>query len=489
MNFLAFDLGATSGRAIIGTLEQGTLRLDEIHRFPNHIIKVNGHFHWNIFSLYEEILEGLRKAAAAGVEISSIGIDTWGVDVAFTGSDGAILGLPYSYRDPHTEGVPEEFFEKCISRDELYGRTGIQVMNFNTLFQLYAMNRDGSSQLKAAEKILFIPDALSYLLTGKMVTEYTIASTSHFLDPRSKKLDTQLLASAGVDAGKFSPIVFPGHRTGTLRPEIARECGLPELPVVAVAGHDTASAVAAVPALTEHFAYLSSGTWSLMGIETKEPVLTPEAAKANITNEGGVEGTTRFLKNITGMWIIENLLSEWKKAGKSYSYADLAPLAESGRRFCTFINPDDPSFANPASMQAAIDSYCAATGQQKPDSHGSYVRTVFESLALRYRQVLELIEKTAGFPVEVLHIIGGGSKNALLNQFTADATGCTVAAGPSEATAIGNVMLQAYSAGVVDSLAAMRKVISDCVEVERFQPRDTEQWDAAYEKYLERTDK
>ena len=366
-HFVAFDLGATSGRTILGSLRDGELALKELTRFPNTILPLGKHYYWNIFSLYEHLCEGLRAAAREGVEITSVGIDTWGVDFAFVGKDGSLLGLPYAYRDPHTDGAPEEYFSKVLPREEVYGDTGIQIMNFNSLYQLYAMQRDHSSQLAAAERLLFMPDALSYLLTGEMVTEYTIASTSQLLNPRTKRIEPRLLEKMGLSPELFPPIVMPGHRIGTLRPELAAACGVPQLPVVAVAGHDTASAVAAVPAANERFAYLSSGTWSLMGIEVREPQINEQTERYNFTNEGGVEGTTRLLKNITGMWILEQCLRKWKDEGRDYTYPEIVKMATGAAPFRTMIDPDDASFAAPGDMPAAIRAYCERTGQPAPD--------------------------------------------------------------------------------------------------------------------------
>lgn len=483
-HFIAFDLGATSGRTILGTLTgDGRLSMEELTRFPNKMIPLGGHFYWNIFGLYEQLRLGLAAAAKKGVEITSVGIDTWGVDFAFVGADGSILGLPYAYRDPHTETAHEECFAQAIPRREVYGITGIQVMNFNSLYQLYAMRRDGSSQLEAAKHLLFMPDALGYMLTGKMVTEYTIASTSQLLDPVTKKMDDRLLEVVGLDHTIFPQIVMPGHVIGRLRPEISAACGVCEIPVVAVAGHDTGSAVAAVPAADENFAYLSSGTWSLMGIEVKDPVITDRTFDCNITNEGGVEGTTRLLKNITGMWLVEQCLAKWEKQGKCYTYPEMVAMAEAAPAFRAFIDPDDPSFAHPKSMTGAIDAYCERTGQAKPANPGAYIRAIFESLALKYRYVLEMFKDLAPFPIERLYVIGGGSKNWLLNQFTANSIGIPVVAGPSEATAIGNIMLQARTAGMVENLQQMRRVIAAAVETETFHPENTPQWEEAYQSF------
>ena len=385
-HFVAFDLGATSGRTILGSLRDGELVLKELTRFPNTILPLGDHYYWNIFSLYEHLCEGLRAAAREGVEITSVGIDTWGVDFAFVGKDGSLLGLPYAYRDPHTAGAPEEYFSKVLPKEEVYGDTGIQIMNFNSLYQLYAMQRDHSSQLAAAERLLFMPDALSYLLTGEMVTEYTIASTSQLLNPRTKRIEARLLEKMGLSAELFPPIVMPGHRIGTLRAELAAACGVPQLPVVAVAGHDTASAVAAVPAANERFAYLSSGTWSLMGIEVREPFINEQTERYNFTNEGGVEGTTRLLKNITGMWILEQCLRKWKDEGRDYTYPEIVKMATAAAPFRT-MTPRSPLRATcpprSAPTASARDSPCpTATAQRSaPFSKASHSNTASSSTA------------------------------------------------------------------------------------------------------------
>lgn len=483
-NFIAFDLGATSGRSILGTLKDGKLSMKELTRFPNKMVALGGHSYWNIFALYEHIGEGLAAAAKEDVEITSVGIDTWGVDFAFVAKDGSLLGMPFAYRDAGIVNAHNEYFEKILPRDEVYGLTGIQVMNFNSLFQIHARRREGCSQLEAADKLLFMPDALSYLLTGNMVTEYTIASTSQMLNPFTKKMDERLMRSLGLPETIFPEIVMPGHTVGLLRKDIADKAGLPRIPVIAVAGHDTGSAVAAVPAADEKFAYLSSGTWSLMGIEVERPVITEETSRLNVTNEGGVEGTTRLLKNITGMWLVEQCLAEWKRQGAAYTYAELVEMAIAAPEFKSFIDPDDASFAAPASMPAAIDAYCRRTGQPAPAGHGEYVRVIFESLALKYRQVLEMFRGLAPFVIEKLHVIGGGSKNTLLNQFTANSVGIPVVAGPSEATAIGNVMVQAKAAGMVDTLQQMRAMIAAGTDTCTCRPQDTGKWDDAYAEFV-----
>ena len=481
--FFAVDLGATSGRTIIGTLTNGKFSLEELTRFDNNLIQTGGRFYWDIYALYFEIIKGLKLAAQRQIPVTSIGIDTWGVDFVFVGKDKAILRNPSAYRDPHTFGMMEEYFEKCVDKKKVYDITGIQFMNFNSLFQLYAMRRNEDSALEQAEKVLFVPDCLSYMLTGNMVCEYTIASTSQILDPKTKELDNQLLESVGLSRDKFAPMVNPASVIGTLTPEVQEMTGLGAVPVVAVAGHDTASAVAAVPASDERFAYLSSGTWSLMGIETKDAVINDKSFEYNFTNEGGIEGTTRFLKNICGMWLYERCRKEWTDAPKSHS--ELQAEAIKVKPFQSLINPDDPTFANPASMVEAIQDYCRNTGQHVPQGYAEICRCIFDSLALRYRQVFTWLKEFASFPIEKLHIIGGGSLNAYLNQFTANSTGVEVLAGPQEGTAIGNIMLQAKACGAVGDIWEMRKIIAQSIEMKHFVPQDKQLWDEAYNHYLE----
>ena len=482
INFFAVDLGATSGRTILGTVGKDVLEMRELTRFPNHIIEVNGHFYWDIYALYLEIIKGLKVVANENIKITSIGIDTWGVDFVCIGKDGELLRQPYCYRDPHTVDAPERFFEH-IPKSRVYELTGIQIMNFNSLFQLDTIRRNNSSVLPATDKILFMPDALSYMLTGKMVTEYTIASTAQMINPLTKRFEKELLNELGLSDDIFGKFVYPGTTVGTLCEEVKHQTGLGNIPVVAVAGHDTASAVAAVPTRNEKFAYLSSGTWSLMGIEVDEPIISKESYEMNFTNEGGVDGTIRFLKNICGMWLLERCRKEWNTE-QNYSYAELIDAALAAPAFSSLINPDAGCFANPVSMIEAIQNYCRDTDQAVPYSCGEITRCIFESLALRYRQVLDWLRELAPFPIEKLHVIGGGSKNNLLNTFTANAIGLPVVAGPSEATAIGNIMLQAKTAGYVSDIANMRKLICDSVPVHTFMPADKDAWDKGYKAYL-----
>ena len=484
-HFFAVDLGATSGRTIIGTLADGKIELEELTRFDNNLIETGGHFYWDIYALYFEIIKGLKLVAQQGLPIRSIGIDTWGVDFVCVGGDGALLRNPIAYRDPHTFGMMEDYFEHAVSKEKVYDITGIQFMNFNSLFQLYTMRKNGDSALKNAEKILFVPDALSYMLTGKMVCEYTIASTSQMLDPRTKQLDEELLQSVGLARDNFGRMVNPATEIGVLTQEVQQMTGLGPVPVIAVAGHDTGSAVAAVPAKDEKFAYLSSGTWSLMGIETKNAIIDNLSYERNFTNEGGIEGTTRFLKNICGMWLYERCRKEWTDAPKSH--AELQAAAMQQPAFQCIINPDDPMFANPSSMVEAIKDYCRQTGQHVPEGYAEICRCIFESLALRYRQVFSYLREMASFPIDVLHIIGGGSLNAYLNQFTANSLGIEVLAGPQEGTAIGNIMLQAKAAGDVADIWDMRRIIAASIELKRFAPAERDAWDNAYERFLQIT--
>lgn len=474
-NFFAVDLGATSGRTVLGTFTGNGLELKEINRFSNHLIEVGGHFYWDIYALYRHIIDGLKLVAQSGESVASIGIDTWGVDFVCVGKDGKLLRQPYAYRDPQTIGAPEAFFTR-VSRSAVYEKTGIQVMNFNSIFQLDALRRNHDSALEAADKILFMPDALSYMLTGEMVTEYTIASTAQLVNAYTRRLEPELLEAVGLKEENFGRFVFPGEKVGVLTKEVQKITGLGAIPVIAVAGHDTGSAVAAVPALDGDFAYLSSGTWSLMGVETDAPVINTETEALNFTNEGGVAGTIRLLKNICGMWLLERCRLNWGET----SYSELISEAEASEPFRSLINPDDDCFANPADMEQAIIEYCRSTGQPVPGQRGQIVRCIFESLALRYRQVLENLCTLSPHPVKTLHVIGGGSRNDLLNQFTANAIKMPVVAGPSEATAIGNVMVQAMAAGEATDIAGMRQLIHRSIPLKTYQPKDTEAWDIAY---------
>ena len=485
--FFSVDLGATSGRTIIGHISDARFELEELTRFPNNLIIQGGHYYWDIHALYFEIIKGLKEVARRGLELTSIGIDTWGVNFVLIGDDDAILRNPRAYRDPVNTQAMDHYLSHVVSRQQVYDITGIQFMSFNSLFQLYARQQEGNSALKSASKILFVPDALSWMLTGQSVCEYTIASTSQMLNPRTKELDEQLLASLGLNHSMFGRMVMPGTQIGVLTDEVQQLTGLGAVPVVAVAGHDTASAVAAVPAQNEQFAYLSSGTWSLMGIETNDAIINPLSYERNFTNEGGVNGTTRFLKNICGMWLYERCRLEWPEAIRQLSHPELQGQAMQVEPFRSLINPDDPLFAAPASMIGAIQQYCRATGQPVPESPAEICRCIFDSLALRYRQVFQWLQQFAAFPLNTLHIIGGGSLNKYLNQFTANSLGVEVLAGPQEGTAIGNIMLQAQAARQVSDIWQMRRIIANSLQLVAYHPCDKAVWDAAYDKYLKVT--
>lgn len=478
--FFAVDLGATSGRTIIGSIDRGQFHLEEITRFPNNLIEQGGHFYWDIYALYFEIIRGLKEVAQRGLAITSIGIDTWGVDFVMIGKDNAILRNPRAYRDPITFDAMDDYLQHIISRKEVYDITGIQLMNFNSIFQLYAMRQEGNVALKYAKKILFVPDALSWMLTGNEVCEYTIASTSQLLDPRTKQLDERLLSSLGLTRSEFGKMVYPGTCIGVLTDEVQKLTGLGAIPVIAVAGHDTGSAVAAVPAKNEKFAYLSSGTWSLMGIETKDAIINDLSYERNFTNEGGIEGTTRFLKNICGMWLYERCRKEWPEEVQKLSHPELQGSAMQVEAFRSIINPDDAQFANPDSMIDAIQQYCRQTNQPVPETPAEICRCIFDSLALRYKQVFQWMQEFAPFKLEVLHIIGGGSLNKYLNQFTANATGATVLAGPQEGTAIGNIMLQAKAAHLVNDIWEMRQIIANSLKLVKYEPTDEAIWNQAF---------
>ena len=438
---LAFDCGATSGRAMMGTFTNEEFKMEEVYRFPNPIMEMGGAYYWNVYAIYEHILHCLTELARRGVKLDSIGIDTWGVDFGLLAKDGTLLSLPRAYRDPYTVGIPEKVFA-TVPREDLYALTGIQTMDFNSIFQLYAQKEAGVSALEHAKCLLFMPDLLSYFLTGRAVCEYTIASTSGMINAYTRQFDKQLLERLGLPTNLLLPMVQPGTVVGTLLPAIAKKTGIGEVPVVAVAGHDTASAVAAVMGAGSHAAYLSSGTWSLMGIVTEAPIVTPRAAELNYTNEGGTEGTTRLLKNITGMWLVEQCRKAWNIAGRDYNYDEMMGLAERAKEYTGRINPDDPRFANPADMDAEIRLALAEGGYAEPKNDAEMLSCIYHSLADRYGEVMGMLRELAPFEIERLHIIGGGSANSLLISWTEEAVGIPVVAGPTEATAIGNLRVQ-----------------------------------------------
>ena len=479
-NFFAVDLGATSGRTILATYDGKSISMKEVTRFANPMIPLGGHLYWDIAGLYNEVLRGLREIADKGIKIESIGIDTWGCDFASFGSDGQLLGMPHCYRDQHTAGAQEKFFEK-MPASEVYKRTGIQFMDFNSLFQLDTIKRNGSQALEHADKVLFIPDALVYMLTGKAICEYTVASTSQMLNPMTGDLDEDILKALGLPRDKFGVLTQPGTVVGTLTAQVQEATGIGAIPVIAVAGHDTGSAVAAVPASDEEYAYLSCGTWSLLGIESSQAIISEDSFRENFTNEGGIEGTTRFLKNICGLWLFEQSRKEFKDAPASVG--ELVALCEKSE-YDGLINPDAPCFAAPASMTAAIREYCISTGQTVPETPADYCRCIFRSLALRYRQVVEILQGMCDFPIKKLHVIGGGSQNKYLMQYAANALNMPVICGPIEGTALGNVLMQIKATESSLDLKKMREISAASVDLVTYLPSDTEAWKKEYERFI-----
>jgi rhamnulokinase len=479
---LAYDLGASSGRALLGRLDGRRIVAEEIHRFPNDPVSVGGRLYWDILRLYHEMKQGLLKAKHRGVQPQSLGIDSWAVDFGLLGANGELLGNPYHYRDRHTEGVMEQLFA-VVPRSELFRRTGIQFLPFNTIYQLAAMKKADSPLLAKAERFLMIPDLLRYFLTGEAANEFSNATTTQLFNPSLGDWDRDLLRLIGIPDRWFGQIVRPGTEAGALRESVRRELGVSPAPVIAVAEHDTGSAVAAVPASEEPFAYLSCGTWSLMGTEVRQPVIDSEALALNFTNEGGAFGTYRLLKNIMGLWILQEAAREWERAGFALSHAEIVQLASEARPFVSWIDPDDPVFLPPGDMTPRIRDYCARTGQPVPAARGEFVRCVLESLAFTYRRVLESLERLTGARYGGLHMVGGGIRNELLCQWTADAIGRPVWAGPVEASAIGNLIVQWIARGQFSGIREARAAVRASFPVKAYEPRRQDVWSEAYERY------
>lgn len=478
---LAFDFGASSGRAIIGTLDNGRITLNEVHRFSNDPVTVNGTFYWDVLRLFHEIKQGLLKAKQAG-GFDSIGIDTWGVDFGLLDKDGVLLENPVHYRDKRNIGMVEKA-AKYIGKDEMYKLTGIQFMDFNTAFQLLSIKENRPELLARAESLLFMPDLFAYFLTGNKVSEYSIATTSQLVDINTRDWSKEMLEKLGLPEKIFNRIVPSGSVTGYLSDEICEELGLEKVPVIAVCGHDTQSAVTAVPSEKEDFAFISSGTWSLFGTETKKPIVNDLSYSFNVTNEGGFGYSTAFLKNICGLWLIQESRRQWIREGKEYSYAELEKAALREKPFARFIDPDAPEFAVPGNLPARIAEYCRRTGQSVPENEGQTVRCIYESLALRYRAVLEGIEKCTGKNYDSLNVVGGGTKDTLLCKMTADACNITVYAGPIEATVMGNVAVQLISGGDIADVIEARRIIANSGQLKCYSPENTAAWDEAYEKF------
>lgn len=488
--FVGVDLGASGGRVLVGLFDGERLCLDEVHRFGNGPTNVAGSLQWDLLALWNEVQSGLRRAATKyKQQIRSVGVDTWGVDFGLLGRGDTLLGNPTHYRDRRTEGMPERAF-RYASREQIFAATGLQFMPFNTLFQLLAMRESNSPLLEVAERLLLMPDLFHWLLSGVKTNEITNATTTQCFNPQTGQWANDLLEKCGISPQLFGELVPAGTDIGPLRRDVAEATGLADARVVLPGTHDTASAVLAVPAQTDPgvpWAYLSSGTWALLGVEVDRPIINDRCRELNFTNEGGVGGTIRLLKNITGLWLVQECRRVWSQAGNDLSWDELTCRAAEAPALTSFVDPDDASFAAPTDMPAAIRDFCRRTGQAVPESEGAVVRTAIESIALRSRQVLGWAEELRGQRVKTLHIVGGGTQNRQLCQATADACGVRVVAGPIEATAIGNVMMQAVAAGAVRSIAEARQIVARSFEVEEYHPRDAERWQEAFASFEQLT--
>lgn len=479
---LAFDFGASSGRAIIGCFDGDKITLEEVHRFSNDPVSVGGTVYWDVLRLFYEIKQGIIKAKIAG-GFDSIGIDTWGVDFGLIDSEGKLMENPVHYRDARTVGLVDEAF-KTMPKEKLYGITGIQFMELNTLFQLISLKKYRPWMLERADKMLFMPDLFGYMLTGKMCAEYSIASTSQLIDLDKRTWSKEILDAFGIKESVFAPLVQPGTVLGELSKEICEECGVDPVPVISVCGHDTQSAITSVPCEDGDFAFLSSGTWSLFGTELDKPIVNETSMNINITNEGGFDGSTGFLKNIIGLWLIQESRRQWKREGKEYSYADLEKLALAAEPFKCFIDPDAPEFVPHGNIPERVREFCRKTGQYVPETVGEIMRCIYESLAMKYRLTFEKLRECTERDYPVIHVIGGGTKDGLLCQMTANSCDRTVKAGPIEATVMGNVAVQLMSDGSVKNIGQARKIVADSSELKTFEPKDTDKWAGAYEDFL-----
>ena len=479
---LAFDFGASSGRAIIGCFDGDKITLEEVHRFSNDPVSVGGTVYWDVLRLFYEIKQGIIKAKIAG-GFDSIGIDTWGVDFGLIDSEGKLMENPVHYRDARTVGLVDEAF-KTMPKEKLYGITGIQFMELNTLFQLISLKKYRPWMLERADKMLFMPDLFGYMLTGKMCAEYSIASTSQLIDLDKRTWSKEILDAFGIKESVFAPLVQPGTVLGELSKEVCEECGVDPVPVISVCGHDTQSAITSVPCEDGDFAFLSSGTWSLFGTELDKPIVNETSMNINITNEGGFDGSTGFLKNIIGLWLIQESGRQRQREGKEYSYADLEKLALAAEPFKCFIDPDAPEFVPHGNIPERVREFCRKTGQYVPETVGEIMRCIYESLAMKYRLTFEKLRECTERDYPVIHVIGGGTKDGLLCQMTANSCDRTVKAGPIEATVMGNVAVQLMSDGSVKNIGQARKIVADSSELKTFEPKDTDKWAGAYEDFL-----
>lgn len=481
--YLAIDLGASSGRVMAGLFDGKKLELDELHRFSNGGHHIGDNYYWDFVGLFAEIKAGLAKAARQyGKQLVSAGVDTWGVDYGLLDRGGYLLGLPHQYRDSRTDGMMDRAFRK-VPRRRIYEVTGIQFMFFNSIYQLMAESARRAPALAHANRILFAPDLLNYWLTGRQVNEYTMASTSQLLDARTGTWAKSLIRRLGLPARIFAPVVQPGTVLGEVLASVREDTGLGKLKIIAPGCHDTASAVAAVPALGQEHAYLSSGTWSLMGVENPGPVINDQAYDYGFTNEGGVCGTIRLLKNICGLWLSQECRRIWKQQGLEIGFEDLRRDSLAAKPFAALIDPDCPDFATPGDMPARIAAFCKRTGQKPPATPGETARAIYESLALRYREVFGMLESLTGRRLDALHIVGGGTRETVLNQFTADALNRTVHAGPVEATAIGNILMQMLATKSIRSLAQGRELVRSSFPLNTYKPGPSAPWDEAAKRF------
>ena len=479
---LAFDFGASSGRAILGSFDGEKITLKEIHRFSNDPVKVGNTFYWDVLRLFHEIKQGILKSKQYG-KIESIGIDTWGVDFGLIDEKGYLLENPVHYRDDRNIGMIEEA-EKYMSKDEMYDRTGIQFMEFNTLFQLLSLKKNRPEQLERADKLLFMPDLLAYMLTGEKVAEYSIATTSQMVNINTQTWDKELLDTMGIPERILCDIVPAGTSSGVLRPELCEELGVDAVPVIAVCGHDTQSAITAIPSESKDFAFISSGTWSLFGTELDAPVVNDKAKKLNVTNEGGYGFTTAFLKNICGLWLIQESRRQWIREGNEYSYAELEQEALKAEPFKCFIDPDAPDFVAMGDMPERVREFCRKTGQYVPETVGEVMRCIYESLAMKYKYVLAGIEDCTEKQYDRIHVMGGGTKDTFLCAMTASSCNRTVFAGPIEATVLGNIAVQFMSANDIKDIAEARKIIAKGENLKVYNPVDADKWEEAYKEFV-----
>ncbi|MCS7252692.1 MAG: rhamnulokinase family protein [Armatimonadota bacterium] len=483
VSFIAFDLGAESGRCVVGMLKDGALELEEVHRFPNGPVRIIDSLHWDVLRIWQEMKDAMRICASKyGSEIQGIGVDTWGVDFALLGRGDVLLCNPYHYRDVRTDGMLEEAFRR-VPKEEIFEQTGIQFMQINTLFQLLSMVVSNSPLLDVSETLLMMPDLFNFWLTGVKVSEFSIATTTQFYNPREKGWAKSLLERMGIPTHFLPPIVPSGTILGNMLLSVAEDVGMPQVKVIAPACHDTGSAVAAVPAEGDNWCYISCGTWALMGVEVDEPIINEHSLRLNFTNEGGYGDKIRFLKNIMGLWLVQECRRTWARLGEEYSYSELTEMASEAQPFKAFVDPDHSAFLHPGDMPYRMSKFCLLTSQQPPQTKGEFVRCALESLALKCRWVLDRLEELLGEKIEVVHVVGGGSRNSLLCQFVANATHRLVIAGPAEATAAGSVMIQALTLGYVSSHDEARRVIKRSFEMGHYEPMEHDEWETAYERF------